>query len=442
MRTTPLQDWIAQKIAIPEEHFSRGDLEIYQLQRLQWSIQHARQHSRFYREWFAQAPPILSSLDELKAFPFTTAEDIRSDPNRFVCVSQDEIHRIVTLPTSGTTGASKRIFFTLDDQELTIDFFKVGMSTLAQKGDRVLILLPGQRPGSVGYLLKIGLERLGCAASIYGPVDNEEKVLEIMRSKEINVLVGAPVHLHRLARWDEANKILPKSQIRSVLSSTDTLANTIRTNLQSIWSCEVFDHWGMTETGLGGGVECEAHQGFHLREADLYFEIIDPESGLPLPDGETGEVVVTTLTRVGMPLIRYRTGDLSRLIPGACPCRSLIKRLDRIGSRVDAGIRLGSGLLTQLDLDEVLFQTREVVDFSAFYLENSDKRILKLAVRTINGQFKNIESDLFESLFQIPALQTELENGTLDFEFTPLEKPLQANPNVMYKRMIIRRTNE
>jgi phenylacetate-CoA ligase len=258
------------------------------------------------------------------------------------------------------------------------------------------------------------------------------------RYSNINVLVGAPVHLHRLARIDDEDWVLPKNQIHKVLTSTDTLAHTVRTNLQTIWGCEVFDHYGMTETGLGGGVECDAHHGFHLREADLYFEIIDPESGSPLQDGELGEVVVTTLTRTGMPLIRYRTGDLSRLIPGTCTCGSFIKRLDRIINRTNAGIQLDSGLLTQHALDEALFQIREVVDFSASYMESKEKRILRLAVRTINGQLKNIENDLVESLFQIPALQTELENGTLDLEFNPLEKFPQGNPNAMYKRMIHR----
>lgn len=438
MRITPLHQWIGAAIGCSADGFTREQLEHYQFEKLQWVLRYTLEHSPFYQKLYSNSPKTIQSLPDLSSLPFTTAEDIRENPNRFICVPQEDIQRIVTLPTSGTTGVSKRLFFTAADQELTIDFFKTGMSTLAAAGDRVLILLPGQRPGSVGDLLKTGLERLGCSPFVYGPVDDEELVFKVIIEQDINVLVGAPVHLHRLARIDDEEWVLPKNQIHKVLVSTDTLAHTVRSNLQSIWGCEVFDHYGMTETGLGGGVECDAHHGFHLREADLYFEIVDPESGYPLPEGELGEVVVTTLNRTGMPLIRYRTGDLSRLIPGTCTCGSFIKRLDRIINRTNAGIQLDSGLLTQQALDEALFQIRDVVDFSVAYMESKEKRFLQLAVRTINGQLKKIENDLFESLVQIPALQTELESGGLDLEFVPLEKTLLGNPNAMYKRKIIR----
>ncbi len=427
MKITPLHEWIAQCIGCPAVDFNRTTLERHQLERLNWVIHYTYEHSRFYRERLANTSKTITSFNDFSAFPFTTADDLRADPNRFVCVSQDDVQRIVTLPTSGTTGESKRVFFSAADQELTVDFFKVGMSTLAGPGDRVLILLPGLRPGTVGDLLKIGLERLGCTATIYGPVDDEEKVLRLIRELDANLLVGAPVHLHRLARWDEAFQILPKKQIRSVLTSTDVLANTIRANLQSIWGCEVFDHWGMTETGLGGGVECEAHQGFHLRAADLYVEIIDPVTGQVLPEGEHGEVVITTLTRSAMPLIRYRTGDLSRLITGACACGSFIPRLERITHRVGAGIHLGSGLLIQSMLDEALFQIREVLDFSASY----QKSTLSLAVRIFGDEFESVEKAIQNSLRQFSIIQSEMK-----IKISLAENPVQGNPVILHKRAI------
>jgi phenylacetate-CoA ligase len=92
--------------------------------------------------------------------------------------------------------------------------------------------------------------------------------------------------------------------------------------------------YGMTEMVFGGAVQCEARSGYHMREADLYFEIVDPVRGHSVPDGEIGEIVFTTLTRIGMPLIRYRTGDLSRFIPEPCPCGSSLRRLDKIAGRI------------------------------------------------------------------------------------------------------------
>lgn len=432
MTITPLHAWIAHSIGCAEAEFNRSALERYQLERLNWVIDYTKSHSRFYREPLANTPKTITSFEEFSTFPFTTAEDLRADPNRFVCVPQDEVQRIVTLPTSGTTGESKRVFFSTADQELTIDFFKVGMSTLARPGDHVLILLPSLRPGTVGDLLKVGLERLGCTATIYGPVDDEEKVLRLIRELDANLLVGAPVHLHRLVRWDEAFLILPKEQIRSLLTSTDALANTIRANLQTFWGCEVFDHWGMTETGLGGGVECEAHHGFHLRSADLFVEIVDPLTGQVLPEGELGEVVVTTLTRSAMPLIRYRTGDLSRLIPDECACGSSIPRLDRITNRVGAGIQLASGLLTQSMLDEALFQINEVLDFSASY----QKPIFSLAFRMMGDEFGPVTEGIQHTLRQNPIMRSEMERGEMEIKISLVEKRIEGNPVLLHKRAI------
>lgn len=437
MKITPLHTWIAQRLGCSEAEFNPVALERYQLERLNWVIKYAKQHSRFYRERLANEPETITSLAELAAFPFTSADDLRADPNRFVCVPQDEVQRIVTLPTSGTTGESKRVFFSAADQELTIDFFKVGMSTLARPGDRVLILLPGLRPGTVGDLLKIGLERLGCTATIYGPVDDEEKVLHLIRELDANVLVGAPVHLHRLARWDEANQILPKNQIRSLLSSTDTLANTIRANLQAIWGCEVFDHWGMTETGLGGGVECEAHHGFHLRAVDLLVEIIDPQTGHLLPEGEQGEVVVTTLTRSAMPLIRYRTGDFSRLIPGACECGSFIPRLERIANHVGAGVQLESVLLTQSMLDEALFHINEILNFSMSIIENSKNKTMNMSITLLSG------SSILKVIQSIKKSMQIIAPGFFALNALEIQEQSSPEPGVMKKRMIkvIKQTN-
>ncbi|MCX6056163.1 MAG: AMP-binding protein [Chloroflexi bacterium] len=436
IRISPLQDWIHKKIGSPLDPYIRADLESYQLEKLQQVLQSARAKSPFYRELLINRPVTPKTLSALADFPFTKAADIQQDPNRFVCVSQEEIQRIVTLPTSGTTGPAKRIFFTASDQELTIDFFKVGMSTLAVKGDRVLILLPGKRPGSVGDLLKLALERLECIPFLYGPVDEEETVLGKILDQKINLLVGAPDHLHRLACWDRAFGILPTGQIQKVLSSTDSLSRSILTNLQHQWHCEVFDHYGMTETGLGGGVECEAHQGFHLREADLLYEIIDPQTGDPMPDGEQGEVVVTTLTRRAMPLIRYRTGDLSRLIPGICACGSFIKRLDKIKNRLGAGFHLSTGMVYPSDLDEALFSLDGLLDFNARLDEDEGHVVLSIAPRWIRENPRQ-DKILLKALLTLQAIRQGVEDQTLQVRITPWSGSLVTNPGQMIKRAIL-----
>jgi phenylacetate-coenzyme A ligase PaaK-like adenylate-forming protein len=353
MKITPLDSWIKEKT-------NHGDLQTWQLAKLNETLELARGKSAFYKKHFEGLPETLSALDELRQFPFTTAEDIRQNPLRFVCVSQGDIQRVVTLQTSGTTGEPKRIFFTADDQELTIDFFGVGMSTLVEAGWRVLIFLPGETPGSVGDLLRMGLERKGRKPIPYGMVKDPFHALDMMESQQADCLVGSPTQILSLARrWNSKNKAP-----RTILLSTDYVPAAIVNVLENIWGCKVFNHYGTTEMGLGGGVECEAHRGYHLREADMYFEIVNPETGEPVPDGEYGEVVFSTLTRRGMPLIRYRMGDRSRFIVGECPCGTKLRTMEKIRGRFSGFVSVGDEILKLPDFDEALFPIPGLLNFS------------------------------------------------------------------------------
>lgn len=353
MRLSPLEPWINRKIV-------STDIQAWQLARINDTLAWVRSRSPFYRKQLGEFPESIPCLEELYRFPFTTPDDLRLNPLRFVCVSQDEIRRVVTLQSSGTTGEPKRIFFTADDQQLTIDFFGAGMSSLTEAGERVLILLPGETPGSVGDLLKSGLERWERIPIPYGPVRDPWHALAAIQKNRIDCLVGSPVQVLGLARRWNADHRAP----RTVLLSTDYVPTAIVNELEYRWGCKVFNHYGSTEMGLGGGVECEAHSGYHLREADLLFEIVNEKTGEPVPDGEYGEVVFSTLTRRGMPLIRYRTGDRSRFITGQCPCGTRLRTLEKISARFSELFTVGDKTIQLADFDEALFTLPELLDFS------------------------------------------------------------------------------
>ncbi len=386
MRLTPLDPWIATKIAQDGGRATRAAIEAYQLQKLRETLHLVREKSGFYRKHLAAAPADLSCLADLARFPFTTAEEMCEDALPFLCVSQGEIHRVVTLDSSGTTGKPKRLYFTRDDQELTIDFFQVGMSTMVEAGDRVLILLPGERPGSVGDLLAIGLGRLGVLGIKHGPVRDAAQTLEVITREGANALVGIPTQVLALARYRDDHGRPAPLKLKNVLLTTDHVPGAIAAAVEQAWGCEVYNHYGMTEMGLGGGVECQAHRGYHLREADLYFEIVDPDTGQPLADGEEGEVVLTTLTRRGMPLIRYRTGDLSRFLPSRCPCGTALKTMKPIRDRIAGQVAVDEGLhLSMADLDDALFPIETVLDFSAAVTREGDRNCLHLDVQVAPG---------------------------------------------------------
>lgn len=367
MNRTPLEPWIAHRIGETkgaEGIVERAALERYQLQRLHDTLVLASTRSAFYRRALASVPTAIASRDEVRRLPFTTADDIRADPLAFVAVSQDAISRVVTLSSSGTTGRRKRLYFTPADQALTVDFFRIGMSVFTSPGDRVLILLPGETPGSVGDLLAVGLRELGAVPIKHGPVRDAEATLELAATERASVMVGVPTHLLRLARHRRVAAPLP--DLHSILLSTDHVPGAVVAALEAAWGCRVYNHYGMTEMGLGGGVDCPARRGYHMREADFLFEIVDPQTGQQVDDGEPGELVFTTLTRTGMPLIRYRTGDVARWLPGPCPCGTSLRTLAHITTRTAGRVRLGATeTVTQADLDEAVFAVGGVVDFAA-----------------------------------------------------------------------------
>lgn len=333
MSKPTLDHWIAKKIhskttgcAGPEQDLLRRlDLERYQLDMINRTLALASEKSSFYRSLFGTVK--LNHLSEMGNLPFTTPNDLKEDPYRMLCVHPNEITRIVTLNTSGSTGVPKRVFFTEPDLELCTDYFHHGMRNVVDETDIVGILFPFQTPASVGDQLIKGLGRLGAkTVPLFGLP--EEEISVSIESNQISSLAGMPGQIAELAE-----KYPQHSSIKTVLLSADFVSDNVRGIIKQAWGTEVYEHYGMTEMGLGCAVSCEYQNGYHVREADLYLEIIDPETGRTVPDGEWGEILFTTLTRIGMPFIRYRTGDISRWKTELCSCGSKLKLLDYIQDR-------------------------------------------------------------------------------------------------------------
>lgn len=424
IRKTPLESWIARRIGLPQgEPLSYDHLAAYQLERVRQVLVYVLEHSGFYQRHLAGfRPDKLFSLGDLRQMPFTTADDIAAAGLQLLCVSQDEIARVVTLPTSGTTGQPKRLYFTSDDIELSLDFFHYGMSSLVQPGQRVLILLPGRRPDSAGDLLARALKRMQVSGFVYGPVDDPGKVVDEVLRMNIDCLVGIPGQILSLVR-DCRGAGIKHGMIKSVLLTTDYVPQVLSRAVEEAWDCRVFAHYGMTEMGLGGGVECGAFAGYHMREADLHFEIIDPQTGFALPNGEWGEVVFTTLTREGMPLIRYRTGDISRFLPDSCPCGTMLKLMDRRCYR-RLGMRpLGRDSRISInDLDEALFDVPQIVDYRAALTDKRPKDVLRLDLFVTPWSAQELRSTVGSALLQVAAIHDAIKSGLLDVEISCTEE--------------------
>ncbi|HEX3038908.1 MAG TPA: AMP-binding protein [Caproiciproducens sp.] len=375
MKRTPLEDWILGKTGTAD----RRMLEQYQLEKIRETLEYVKENSRSYRVYFKSIrPDAIRSFEDFSKVPFTNPNDIRQDSEGFLCVPQREIKRIVTLRSSGTSGEEKRVFFTEEDLELTVDFFQHGMKCLTDRTDRVLVLLPGNSYGSIGDLLKKGLARSDTACFVAGIMGEPGEAARQIIEHNITCIVGIPMQVLYLSRVQRA---VFKSRISKVLLSTDYVPEVLIRELAEQCGCRVFTHYGMTEMGYGGGVECEALNGYHMREADLYFEIIDPDTGANVEDGQQGEVVFTTLTRRAMPLIRYRTGDIASFSSNPCACGTLLKTMNRVRGRLENKVDIVENQPVALsELDELILTFPEVLDYKAA-VSNGDSLDIETVLR-------------------------------------------------------------
>ena len=302
---------------------------------LRETLRRARELSRWYGRTLRGLDLDVRTMDDMRRLPFTTPQDLH-DYREFLCIPQGDVQRIVTLQTSGSTDAPKRLAFSEHDLARTASFFATGMSHHVHAGQTLREPLPGaQCPDGVTDRLRQALSPAGVNVLPGSPEATPETLRSDLSQYRPHCLVAAPHQLAALyaeAEKDETFREIARC-VEGIQSSGDILDAAVRDGLEDTLDCLVLDHYGMTETCFGGGVQCMARNGYHLRELDLFLEILDPATGLPVPDGETGEIVLTTLNREAMPLIRYRTGDAAAWLAGPCPCGSPLRRLAPLRGR-------------------------------------------------------------------------------------------------------------
>ncbi len=298
----------------------------WRLARLRESLARAKAKSPFYAQHLAAVRPRdIQSLQDLARLPFTGAQTLAEQGGRMLCTSQSEVGRVRTAPTSGSTAAPKRVWFTEGDMARTISFFAAGMRPLAAPGEVVAILMSDGRPSSIADLLRTGLAEYGAVGRIHGNVRDAGEAAAACEGAAC--LVGVPAEVLYLCR--KAPHLRPKT----VLLSADYIPPPLVAALEAEWGCRVFLHYGLTETCYGLAVQCATLQRQHLRAPDFIVEIVDPATGAPLPDGQEGEIVLTSLRSEALPLVRYRTGDIGSLVAGPCPCGCSLPGLGPVRGR-------------------------------------------------------------------------------------------------------------
>lgn len=342
MKQAALDAWVQKQEGLP--CVTRRELEALQLKKLNQLLKREKERGGFY----GNLPFRLDSLEELKELPFTTEEDLRREGNRMVLLSQSLIERVRTETTSGTTGTAKRIYYSEADQNRTVSFFAAGLSELVHKGEKTMICMPFSGARGLGELISEAICQLGAIPVETGIGRTYGELLDVLEEEQPETFVGMPVPLLSLLR------LKPENSLQRALISADVCPKGIQKEIEMRLGSRLYPHYGSREMGLAGAVTCPAFQGMHLRENDILAEIVD-KAGNPLPAGNWGELVITTLQAEAMPLIRYRTGDYTRLYAEPCPCGSILHRLDRV-SRIEKEQSMA-------DLDEQIFAASGVIDY-------------------------------------------------------------------------------
>ncbi|MDP4183356.1 MAG: phenylacetate--CoA ligase [Bacillota bacterium] len=313
-------------------------------------------NSGFYKNKFETLGIDINDIktpDDIKRLPFTTKEELRDAyPLGLQATPDEKVVRIHS--SSGTTGKPIIIPYTENDVKdwallMARCFELAGVTPL----DRVQIT-PGYGLWTAGIGFQAGVEKIGAMAVPMGP-GNTDKQLQMMMDLKSTVFIATSSYALVIAEEVEKRGIRSNIHLKKGVIGSERWGEKMRNRIKNELGIDIYDIYGLTEIyGPGISIDCDYHSGLHYWDDYLYFEIIDPVTGEPLKDGEYGELVITTLKKEGAPLLRYRTRDLTRIIPGECPCGSKFPRHDLIIGRTDDMVKVKGVNIYPGQIDELL----------------------------------------------------------------------------------------
>ncbi len=351
-----------EKPAMQQQNFmpkftKEEELHDHQLKGLKWTVNHAYEGSSVYREKLDAAgvtPDSITSLVDLQRLPFTSADDLRDGyPFPLRAVPYEQIVRIHA--SSGTTGKRKVLCYTQKDLDDWTDFFArcyqmAGVTPL----DRVQIAV-GYGVWTAGMGFQLGCEKIGALAVPIGP-GNINLQIQFLLDFQSTVFCSTASMALLMAEEIHKRGIADKIAVKKIIYGSERSSRSMRQKISELFGgAELFDITGLTELyGPGTGIECPEHDCIHYWGDYYILEILDPDTLKPVPEGEWGEMVVTSLCKEGVPLIRYRTHDITRIIPGRCSCGSILPRHSRIKGRSDDTIKFRGVNIYPSSIDTIL----------------------------------------------------------------------------------------
>ena len=412
--------WNKQVETLPEK-----ELRKLQLERLQKVVYTVYEKVPHYRKKFEEAgvkPSDIKSLEDIVKLPFTTKEDLFVDyPYGLLAVPKEKVIRLHT--SSGTTGKPKAIFFTKNDIEIGAELIaRCLVMTGTTKGD---VLQNSMTYGlfTGAFIMHYGAEKVGVLVIPAGP-GNTERQIELMKTFGTTCFHMTPSYALYVASVMQEKGIDPRKdlKLKRAYLGAEPYSEETRQKIENMLGIDVYNCYGLSEMGGPGvGFECVYKNGLHIWEDAYLVEIINPETGEPVKEGEVGELVLTSLCREAMPLIRYRTRDLTYFISEPCPCGRTHRRINRIlGRSDDMFIVKGVNIFPQ-QIEAVLMRIKGVAQNYQIVLENYDEMIVKVEIdrEFFDGRIERllklkeeITERLREAILVRPKVEL-LEPGTL-----------------------------
>lgn len=345
------------------ETMSRGDIEKLQLERLQATVRHCM-NSEFYKKRFDEAglkPEDIKTLDDIRKIPFTTKQDLR-DTYPFGMASVPLRQCVRLHSSSGTTGNPTVILHTQKDLDEWADAVARCLWMVGLRPDDVFQNSSGYGMFTGGLGFQYGAERLG-ALTVPAAAGNSLRQIKFFTDFGTTAVHAVPSYVTRLYEVMQETGVDPRrdTKLRILAIGAEPHSEEQRKRIENLLGVKAYNSFGMSEMcGPGVGFECKEQNGMHFWEDYYIVEIVNPETLEPVPDGEIGELVLTTLNREAMPLLRYRTRDLTRVLGRSCPCGRNHVRLDRMKGRSDDMIVLRGVNIFPIQIEKILMQFREL----------------------------------------------------------------------------------
>ena len=388
-------------------HASRERIEQIQLEGIQKTVLDVYEHIPFYKKSFDEAgfdPRSVKSLDDVARIPFVQKQDLRDAyPYGMLAVPLKDVREIHM--SSGTTGIATVGAYTEHDLKIWGECFSRAVDFAHGDENDVMQICYGYGLFTGGLGAHYGSISAGCA-TIPISAGNTERQIRILREMGPTILACTPSYAMHIADTAIEMGLDPARDfsLRAGIHGAEPFSDNFRRDLERKLGYRVLDIYGLTETmGPGVAIECWEQQGLHIAEDHFYPEIINPETGEVLPDGEWGELVITTLDREASPVVRYRTRDITRIIPGECPCGRTHRRIDRIHGRTDDMLIIRGVNVFPSQIEDVM---KTFPEMSSWYQIEVDTDHRSLDIVTLKAEsYPNVDLD---SIADIDRLQKRI----------------------------------